>query len=84
MFHSQIRVPSKVKVIEGLEVEMRDDWRKLYSLNKFECSQKFYRQLKDELEQLDLFELSNFIKEELKKVEEITQLSETYSRVVEE
>jgi len=41
---------------------MKEDWRKIYALNKYECSQKFYRQLKDELEQLDLVELSNFIK----------------------
>lgn len=84
MFHSQIRLPKKVKVLEGLEVALRDDWRKIYAINKWECNVKFYRELKEELQDLELWAEANEISQELKKVEEITQLSENYSKVVEE
>jgi hypothetical protein len=84
MFHSQIRLAKKVHVLEGLEVNLRDDWRKVFAINKWECNAKFYKELRDELEDLELWAEVDEIAQELKKVEEITQLSENYSKIVEE
>ena len=76
--------PEEIVIPEELQIKTLSLWRELYQKNRFDCEIEFYRDLKEELNRLEYFEMINYVDEQLLIVKEIKRLSDEYSRCVNE